>query len=278
MAYRLVHMTTTLLIGSGQCMRHVEDYHYFHLSGARVVLKIYGPPSLKDRDSWVRDYCSCLFKNGVTWMKSFGTREISFLVHAQSKNLMNELSLQLYKLSPPHSTNSIGTNMFMYKIFIAEKSRFVFTVWILLWSFCQGDLFAFSWFLVFILLSSSSVNNRIGGIFSLCIKPQPHLSYVRCKFRDRRDKYNTTEMYSLSKCIKHTNVSFFLIPNKCLIRPLRDMGYNSFTKCPMYLKKKCNTIIKYYTLYFKMISLTSLLCLMEIFPPRSVLLLAPILV
>ena len=150
MAYRLVHMTITLLIGSGQCMRHVEDYHYFHLSGARVVLKIYGPPSLKDRDSWVREYCSVYLR----------------------------MALHEWKVSGP--------------------ARFHF------------------WF-----------------THSL------RISWTRCKFRDRRDKYNTTEMYNLSKCIKHINVSFFLIPNKCLIRPLRDIGYNSFTKCPMYLKKKC---------------------------------------
>ena len=136
--------------------------------------------------------------------------------------------------------------------------------------------FAFSSFLAFILLSSSNVKNTIGEIFSLCIKPQPRLSYVLCKFRDRRDKYNTTKTYSVRKYIKNTNVSFFLIPNKCRIRPLRVMGYHSFTKCPLYLKRERNTIIKYFIIYFQMISLTSLLCLMEIFPPRSVLLLEPI--
>ena len=60
--------------------------------------------------------------------------------------------------------------------------------------------------------------------------------------------------------------------------PLCDLGYNSFTKCPMYLKGERTTIIKYYMIYFKMMSLTSLVCLMDIFPPRSVLLLEPILV
>ena len=83
-------------------------------------------------------------------------------------------------------------------------------------------------------------------------------------------------MYSVSKCIKNTNVAFFLIPNKCRIRPLRDMGYNSFTKCLMSLKRERNTFIKYFIIYFQMLSLTSLVCLMEIFPPRSVLLLEPI--
>ena len=102
MAYRLVQMTTTLLIGSEGCMRHV------------------GLPLLS-----------------FTWSKSCFVLELSFLAHAQSKNLMNELSLQLYKLSISTQQFLTDTPMFMHNLFIAEKSRFAFTVSILL---CQRDV------------------------------------------------------------------------------------------------------------------------------------------
>lgn len=195
MAYRLLHMITTLLIGSEQCMRHVGLPLLSFIRSKSCSKNRWAAFTQRSRLQGKGEYCSCLFKNGVTWMKSFG------FTHSLRISWTNSLYNSTSYLHL-HSTNSIGTHMFMYNIFIAEKSGFVFTVWILLWSWCQGYLFAFSCFLVFILLSSSSVNNRIGGIFSLCIRPQPHLSYVRCKFREGT---NTIQR----KCTASVNIQMF---------------------------------------------------------------------
>ena len=60
-----------------------------------------------------------------TWGKSCFGLELSFLAHAQSKNLMNEPS---YKLSISIQQVLTDTHMFMHNLFIAENSRFAFTV------------------------------------------------------------------------------------------------------------------------------------------------------
>ena len=71
-------------------------------------------------------------------------------------------------------------------------------------------------------------------------------------------------------------ISYLKLISSELTSPFRIQFFHQVPN--VYLKRERTTIIKQYIKYSYMMSLTSLVCLKEMFPPRSVLLLEPTLV